>query len=136
MDKNKNKDLEEFKAVFHMFSALPNEKETNLAIALNHAEKVVKSGKKVKIVSKWKSEEEKSVCEEFVPIKSSRGMKRCGKPLTHEVSWEIDRFYGKKHAVEAFCEKHALAFVKRLKKPEKNSDGTTSNYEPIEIKRL
>lgn len=130
---------EELKALAHLlgvFEPFGNEEGYYLTVAQIHAERVMKVGNKVKIVSEWKGEKERDVCEQWIPKEGSKGYKKCGKPLTHSVSWEIDRFYGKKHAVEVFCEEHAKAFAKRLKKGDKLYGGEIVSYEPIEIRNL
>ena len=128
----------------------------NLDVALNHAERTIKTESGVKIRSKWKGEQAKETCDRLVPTKGwkSKRMpktivingkfltytpephKECGKPLTHVVSWEIDRWYGKKHAEDAFCQKHAEAFVKSLNEHDIDFCGKERNFEPITIRRL
>jgi hypothetical protein len=126
-----------------------------LSVAQNHAEKIIKTKNKVVLRSGWKGDQEQSsVCKEWVktgrklPLKPEElvnhpkdagklfdELKKCGKPLTHVVSWEIERFYGKKHAELAFCESCAKNFVKSLKKGDKRI-GCTFSYEPISIRRI
>jgi hypothetical protein len=119
-----------------------------LSVAFNHAEKVVKSGKTVKIVSKWKGEEDASLCRELVPIKGwkSKRMpktviiegkkhtytpiphKECGKPVTHQVTWETPRFYGTKLCVETFCQIHAKKWFAYLNR---SKTSTNAEMKPI-----
>lgn len=133
LDEQKEKDL-----AFSLETGLKHEPldPYYLAVAINHAEKVVKSGNKVKIVSKWKGEEDASFCKEFVPDTDFKGdlsprtviiegkkhtytpkpQKRCGKPVTHQVSWETPRFYGTKLCTDTFCETHARNWLNYLKR--------------------
>lgn len=130
--------------------------EYNPSVEKTHSEKIVKEGKQLKIVSTWKGKKRLSLkCQEFVKYKPKRKLKprtcvingkkltyipelikRCGKPVTHVVSWEIDRWYGKKHAEEVYCQIHAEKFAMSLKRGNKDDSGRKLSYEPIEIRKL
>ena len=128
------------KALAHMlgvFKPFGNEAGYNLAVAQNHAQKVVKVGNKVVKGSVWKGKHKLKGCETYVPKEGSEGMKHCGEPITHVVSHEIDRWYGKKHAENGYCEKHAKEAVESLKNVTWTlAGGEKPNFEPVEIRKL
>lgn len=101
-----------------------------------HGDKVIKDGNKVFKVSKWKGKRELKRCDTLVPIKGLKAMKTCLRPITHVVSWEIDRFYGKKHAESGFCEKHAKEWAEYLKNPKRRPDSKNDSVEPVKIRKL
>lgn len=104
-----------------------------LNVARIHAQKIEKDSDGVlRRKEQWKRINE--------PILTCESHSKCDKKPEFIVSHEMERFYGKKHMENVYCEKHAKEAVKRLKKPKPLTYGDghkeTPNYKPIEIRKL